>query len=184
MKTPILALSLLLSTLSQAQTADEWFRQNTTQLKYLTLQIAAIEAYTQTTENGYNDTQQATTTIASIKQDDLDLHTGYFTAQKIVKPSIARLAIEITDLYQRISPIAQTVKGKSAIGDDFFQSIEIAAGTDIDWLHMLTTNGLMQLTDDQRLKALEILSQRMNQRLQDAITARNTIIEIQLNKKL
>jgi hypothetical protein len=184
MKTTILFLSLLLSTLTKAQTFDEWFRQNKTQLKYLGQQIAALEAYTQTTENGYNDTQQASTTIASIKQGDLDLHTGYFTAQRIVKPAIAQLAATITDLQQRITSIAQTIKGKSAIGDEFFRGLQNAVSADMGWLHMLTTNGLIGLTDDQRLKAIEILSQRMRQRLQDAITARNTIIEIQLNTGL
>ena len=184
MKPPILALFLFLSTLTKAQTFDEWFHQNKTQLKYLAQQIAAIEAYTQTTDDGYNATQQATTTITSIKQGDLDLHTSYFTAQKIVKPAIAQLASEITDLQQKTSAIAQSVKGKSPIGDDFFKNLQNAATTDMDWLHLLTTDGLMQLTDDQRLKAIETLSQRMKQRLQDSITARNTIIEIQLNTRL
>lgn len=184
MKSKILFLSLLVSTLTKAQTFDEWFRQNKTQLKYLGQQIAALKAYIQTTDNGYNDTQQATTTIASIKQGDLDLHTGYFTGQKSVKPAIAQVATEIPGLYQRITSIAQTVKGKSAICDNFFKNLLNTATTDMDWLHVLTTNGLIILTDDQRLKAIEILSQRMRQRLQDAITARGAIIEIQFNTGL
>jgi hypothetical protein len=182
MKTATLGLFPLLFCLNiHAQTFDEWFRQNHTQLKYSRRQIAALQAYIAVTEKGYALVQAYAQAIAAIKKGDLDLHGNYFASLKTVKPAIPNLAAQITDLNQRILGVARWCKGRSPAGDAFFQGLVTACATDISWLNTLTTDNQVQLKDEQRLEAIETLCRRMRQRLTDALTARNIIIQIQVN---
>ena len=72
----------------RAQTFDEWFRQKSTQLKYLRQQIAALAAYSGVTEEGYRIVGFETDSIAAVKRNDVGMFGGYFGSMGNVKPAI------------------------------------------------------------------------------------------------
>jgi len=81
----------------RAQTFDEWFRQKSTQLKYLRQQIAALSAYSGVTEEGYRIVGRETDSIAAIKRADVGLFTGYFGSLRVVKRGIRSWATGLRD---------------------------------------------------------------------------------------
>jgi len=181
MKIMIAGLLLLSCQLVRAQTFDEWFRQKATQLKYLRQQIAALQLYEQVTSKGYALVKEAVQGIAVIKTGDINLHSGYFSSLRMVKPGIGQQALDIANIQERIIVIVQGMRGKFVAGDLFFSGLLEACKGDMDLLKVLTTDGGAQLRDDQRLAAIAAVQMRMEQRLRDAVTARNVILEMQLN---
>ncbi len=61
-----------------AQTFDEWFKQQETQKKYLIQQIAALQVYTGYVQKGYSVAKKGLATIGSIKEGDFNLHSNFF----------------------------------------------------------------------------------------------------------
>src|SRR5688572_25460063 len=78
--------------LSQAQTYDEWFRQNKTQKKYLLQQITALQVYIDYAAKGYSIATKGLSTIENIKHGDFNLHSDYFKSLSFVKPAIKHYA--------------------------------------------------------------------------------------------
>lgn len=80
-----------------AQTASEWFNQQSTQKKYLLQQIAALQVYISYAKKGYNIVSSGLNTIRDIKKGDLNIHNAFFNSLKAVNPKIAR--------YQKVADI-------------------------------------------------------------------------------
>jgi hypothetical protein len=80
-----------------AQTASEWFNQQSTQKKYLLQQIAALQVYISYAKKGYNIVSSGLNTIRDIKKGDLNIHNTFFNSLKAVNPKIAR--------YQKVADI-------------------------------------------------------------------------------
>jgi len=76
----IIAIAMLLSITKSmsAQTFAEWFRQKSTQKKYLIQQIAALQVYIGYVSKGYSIAKKGLNTIQDIKHGDFDLHKNYF----------------------------------------------------------------------------------------------------------
>jgi hypothetical protein len=89
-------VSLWLSPIT-AQTASEWFSQQSTQKKYLLQQIAALQVYISYAKKGYNIVSGGLNTIRDIKKGDLNIHNTFFNSLKAVNPKIAR--------YQKVADI-------------------------------------------------------------------------------
>src|SRR4051812_40101385 len=89
MKLLLLFLAMLLiSTVCNAQTWDEWFRQRKTQIKYLEEQIIALQVYGSYLQAGYKIVQGGLSTIHDIKNGDFNIHKDYFSSLKHVNASI------------------------------------------------------------------------------------------------
>jgi hypothetical protein len=69
---------LFFSISSSAQTADEWLRQRSTQIRYLAKQIAGLEIYIQLLRDGYSIVSDGCTIISDLKTGDFNLHKDYF----------------------------------------------------------------------------------------------------------
>src|SRR5215217_1209124 len=102
---------LFASSVCQAQTFDEWFRQNATQKKYLIQQIAALKVYLDYVQKGYAIAQKGLTTIGHIKQGDFNLHRDFFNSLKGVNPNIERytkvadmvaLQLKVVQVYNKV----------------------------------------------------------------------------------
>src|SRR4051794_23883691 len=79
---------LLISTVCDAQTWNEWFRQKKTQIRYLEEQIIALQVYGSYLQAGYKIVQGGLSTIHDIKNVDFNLHKDYFSSLKRVNASI------------------------------------------------------------------------------------------------
>ena len=154
----------------RAQTFSEWFFQKKTQINYLKKQIAALMAYDDQLQQGYDIARDGTDAITTVKQADLDLHSGYFTSLKSVNPVI------------RGSPeVEETIRLAEVVTEVAEQAGNAEAGVvtdceeDIALLEMLITDGQLEMTDAERMKAIDVLYERMKRRCTAAIAVRNQI---------
>jgi hypothetical protein len=80
----IILFLLLASTSVQAQTFAEWFKQKSTQKKYLLQQIAALQVYTTYLNKGYHIAKGGLGSISGAVGREFQLHTGYYDDLKTV----------------------------------------------------------------------------------------------------
>lgn len=155
---------------SHAQTFDEWFRQKKTQRKYLLQQIAALKVYADYLKKGYKIVDGGINTIKDIKNGDFGLHKGFFGSLKRVNPKIRKYAkvADITTycagMLQSYHKTMQEIKASghySAAETEellrfyvlFLEDVE----GDLEELSMIMTDGELELTDDQRIKRINRL---------------------------
>jgi hypothetical protein len=180
-----LVLLMIVGIMSRAQTFDEWFRQKKTQISYLTKQIAALEAYHQVTEEGYQIVQAGTGLITDTRKTDYEMHSGYFSSLLAVNPVILQdpkvdgildLSSQILVVAGQARQLAEKMPGWVETVNLFFDALVSGCSDDMDWLKSVTGNGDVSMTDDQRIGAIDRLYDRMKKRYNDAIRARNDII--------
>jgi len=155
----------ILSTISaHSQTFDEWFRQNKTQIKYLTQQIAAYELLLDYTTNGYKMAQKDLTFIGAMKNEEFDLHRTYFNSLKLVSTAVLK--------YSRINDI---ITGEHAIKSNFkrilqaknmnaaeinylnavYNKMNNECNRSLDELIDILTDNTYTMKDDQRIKRID-----------------------------
>lgn len=166
----ILILFAILSTGTKAQTFAEWFRQSSTQKKYLLQQIAALQVYIGYVQKGYSIAKQGLNTISDIKHGEFNLHKDYFNSLKTVNPKIKSyskvadiiaLQVNIIKVYK---DAAKQVKqsGSFAVGEisyinGVFERLVDDCTKTIDALITVTTSGELEMKDDERLKRIDAL---------------------------
>ncbi len=67
-----------------AQNAHEWWSQNKTRLSYLEQQVAALETFKKTAEQGYKIAEDAIHNISNTKEEEYHLHYTFFKNQGIL----------------------------------------------------------------------------------------------------
>ena len=155
---------------TKAQVLAELFQQGQTQTKYLMQQIAALQVYIGYVQKGYTIAQKGLGDIGNIKKGDIDLHAGYFHSLKSVNPkvrsyskvvAIIRLQTDILKVYRD----ATNAIGKSGlfnieeeryVASVYEKLLDDCAAT-IDELTMVTTDGKVQMTDDERIKRIDAI---------------------------
>ncbi|HLZ88892.1 MAG TPA: hypothetical protein VKQ52_16670 [Puia sp.] len=172
----VLALVMGVFVAGRAQTFDEWFEQKKTQIRYLKAQIAALAEYEGVTAKGYTIAQDGTDAISGIKQVDLQLHSDYFSSLRTVNPAI-RGSPEVAGTIRLAGVIAEVA---AEIGDAEVGLLADCA-ENVDLLEMLVTDGQVEMTDAERIKAIDILYARMRRLLQTAIAIRDQIGLLHLN---
>jgi len=76
------------SQLAYGQTFDEWFRQKSTQKKYLLQQISALMVYRQYAQNGYAIAKGGLGSIGTYIGKEFRLHDAYYTRLKTVSEPV------------------------------------------------------------------------------------------------
>jgi hypothetical protein len=71
-------LALLLTLSTRAQTFSEWFKQKSTQKKYLLQQIAVLQIYSGYLKTGYGIAKGRLGSITAYVGNEYDLHDGYY----------------------------------------------------------------------------------------------------------
>lgn len=185
MKRKILFILLMgASRIAKSQDFDEWFEQKKTQLTYLHQQIAAMEAYDQATEQGYEVDQEETDAISGIQQQDTDQHGVYFSSLKTVNPLIRGMPVvkETVWMAGQLLAMAEQVAAGTGVWakwsvtiSGYFNDILADCSTDLWWLNRLTTDGALQLTDEQRIVNINAVYREMHERYITAIKVRNEI---------
>ncbi len=173
----IAGLGLLLVLPGQAQTFAEWFKQNSTRLKYYARQIAALEVYAEELEKELQVSDAGLTAISGSKQGEYDLHQGYYASLGVVNPGVAQMpeVSEIrnlqTAIVQRFSTALSRYRSDGVLGADRVASVEQAydavlqaSAEDVETLAGVLTAGNWQMTDDQRIARIRELEAAMRQR--------------------
>jgi hypothetical protein len=155
---------------TKAQTFSEWFRQSSTQRKYLIQQIAALQIYFKYAKKGYDIAQKGLKTIHDIKNGDFNLHNTFFVSLKNVNPAVknyAKLADIIamqTKIIRQAKKSIQLLKQPGAIAGNeanyctgVFNSLLDDCIKTIDLLLLVTTSGKLEMKDDERIRQIDLL---------------------------
>ncbi len=172
MKKILLFLLLFVSVASnlRAQTFAEWFQQKATQKKYLLQQIAALQVYIGYAKKGYKIAKEGLNTIGKFTKGEFDLHTDYFNSLKTVNPEVKRYA-KVADIIALQVKIVQNCNWtqRRLNSSDAFSGDELAyigrvfrrllddCAQTIDELVTITTDGKLEMKDDERMKRIDQL---------------------------
>ncbi|RAJ80118.1 hypothetical protein CLV59_105225 [Chitinophaga dinghuensis] len=171
MKVMLLISIILLSSFHmKAQTFNEWFRQKKTQREYLIKQIALLQQYIGYAKKGYDIAQKGLGTISQIKNGDLNIHRVFLNALKEVNPSLARYPKAVDVISSIVSMNAVSSKTIREVNSNNFMdagnrdytrqvlnNIRMENEKAADDLLQMFSNGILQLSDDQRLSRIDQL---------------------------
>ncbi|MFI5137708.1 MAG: hypothetical protein ACHQIM_07760 [Sphingobacteriales bacterium] len=156
-------LSALCLQHSYAQTFAEWFSQGKTQIKYLTQQIAALNACETSIRQGYNMLKGEWISIGNFKNGEFGLHQSYYTSLSTVNPqvksspdinSITTEQQSIITMLNAIQQVAGLTTDEQSYIKTVAQNIFNECAKDLDKLNSVLKNGTLQMSDDERLKQI------------------------------
>lgn len=166
----LLPVLLLWLVSAQAQRINEWVKQKQTQVKYLLEQIAALKMQTGYLKKGYRIANDGTGLISNIKKSDLSLHTTHFNSLKTVNPRVRNYSkvAAIISLQQQMTENRQKVLNKvmssGQLNDlelaelkKIFSGLAQEGVKDLEELSLITSDGELQLSDDERIKRIDLL---------------------------
>jgi phosphopantetheine adenylyltransferase len=175
----ILLIAMLIADIISAQTSDEWLQQKKTQIKYLVQQMTALQAYAMIAEKGYSIAKTGLNAIGNIKKGDFTLHSYYFTSLKKVNsnvkacPKIAEIiAIQLSTVkachQQKVnmSKSGQFNSNEISFAGKVFDNLLEGCAEIIEELIAVTTDGLLQMKEDERIKNIDKLYTAMQERQQ------------------
>lgn len=154
----------------QAQTYAEWFRQKKTQKKYLLQQIAALQVYIEFAQKGYHIAKKGLSVIGGFTRGEFNLHTDYINSLKSVNPTLRRYA-KVADIISVQIKIIQNyhqtfrrLNTSNVFSDNelahirrvFSRLLEDCDKT-LEELITITTDGKLEMKDDERLKRIDQL---------------------------
>lgn len=176
MRRRLIILSILIgfSSIANAQTFSEWFKQKKTQKKYLIQQIAALQVYIGYVKKGYKIAQQGLTAISDFKNGEFNLHKDYFNSLKNINPSVkhyAKVAAIIALQVETVKGCHKTfrqIEESGAFAADEISYIDKVFGRLMDdcaditgELITLTTPGELEMKDDERMERIDKLYDSM-----------------------
>ena len=178
MKKCLLILILIsISLLSQAQTFAEWFNQKSTQKKYLIQQIAMLQVYIGYLQKGYNIAKEGLTTIGNIKNGHFSLDKDFFASLQNVNPKVKqyskvadiiafnRKVVQLSDRTKKYASDSQLLKaGEKSYVNNVFDKLENGCVDLTDQLITIITSGKLEMSDDERIKQIDLIYEGMRQR--------------------
>lgn len=166
----VIGLLLLLQSLDvSAQTWGEWFNQKKTQISYYTQQIAALQIYIGYARKGYQIAGDGLHTVSDLTNGEFSLHKTYFASLSAVNPAIKnsdRVA-EIVRYQQGIIAALNSWKPDGWNEKEWQYLLLVRSGLladcgkDMDDLQTLLKAGQLEMTDEERLKRLDVIWKTM-----------------------
>lgn len=170
-------LVMLLFHFGSSQTLAEWFQQKKTQIQYLEEQIAALKAYAVVAQKGYAIAKSGLTLIGNIKKGDFTLHSYYFSSLTKVNLNV-KAYTKIADIISMQIAIAKVShqqriyiqRSNEFSGNEIiylgkvFDKLLLGCSEIIDHLLAVTTDGLLQMKDDERIQNVDKLYDQMQDR--------------------
>ena len=170
----ILLTSFTLCSPSPAQGLAGLFSQKTTELDYYAEQISAYGVYINDLEKGYETARKGLAAISAFKSGEFSLHQLFFGSLGIINPAIARDP-GVTEILSAVTLILSTLKklpGANMLTRserDYLQNVcnhmsdectkTVAELTDI------LRDGGYQMTDDERIRRITLLSRDTSDKL-------------------
>jgi hypothetical protein len=191
----ITGLGLLLVLPGRAQTFAEWFKQNSTRLKYYARQVAALQLYAGELEKEIQVSDAGLAAISGSKQGEYALHQGYYASLETINsavaqmPEVAEIGYLQTAIMQRFSTALSRYQSDGVLGADRVASMEQAydavvraSAEDVETLAGVFTANNWQMTDDQRMGRIRELDAAMRLRyaFTIAFTDRADLLELEI----
>jgi hypothetical protein len=168
----ILFLWLLLGgdTGASAQNFNEWFRQKKTQRKYLVQQIAALQVYLGYLQKGYQIAGEGLSTLRQIKNGDWDLHRDFLGSFERVNPRLrawiqpdhlraihAGMRAEFSRFQEQCQSDPAFTPAEKRYLHGVYRQLTEQSDQCLQTLRSLTTEGELELKEDERLERLASL---------------------------
>lgn len=148
---------------ANGQTFAEWFKQKSTQKKYLLEQIAALQVYRQSALKGYDIARGGLGSIGSAVGKEFQLHDGYYSRLQLVSSAV-RNEPQVKEILRRQQDILTQIKaikhqsGLTTGETTYVQTVCSALLKDCDGqLHDLETvldDGQAKMSDEERLRQI------------------------------
>lgn len=157
-----LSLLLLLTataTVSRAQTFDEWFRQNSTQIKYLGIQIGFLVIQDVAVNHGNSIWKAGLGAIGNFTGTELGLHTAYVSSLRAVDPvikadpgvaQIGVMAAEIIAAWKELPGLNGLTGSERSYVGAVKNEVLAACDGDLAELDLVLGPGKVSMTDDER----------------------------------
>jgi hypothetical protein len=158
---------LLVAADGRAQTFAEWFSQGKTQIKYLTQQIAALNAFESSVKQGYNMAKNEWGAIGEFKNGEFGLHQNYYSSLSEVNPDVKKridlTAIQseqqdIVNQFNRIQSLPYLTASEQNYIHTVRQNILTEFGKDLNDLQTVLSQGTLAMSDDERIKRIDGLT--------------------------
>lgn len=169
----LIVLALAVAPAAKAQTFGEWFRQKSTQRKYLLEQIAALRVYGSYIKKGYNIAQKGLNTIGQIKDGDFNIHRIYFNSLRDVNPSVRDyeriddimtiqndIRKETENSRKVVSKTNVLTKEEKGYLGNVYDRLEKDCLATLSELEAVITNGKLEMKDDERIERIDKLLAR------------------------
>jgi hypothetical protein len=154
---------ILASAQSHAQTFAEWFSQKKTQIKYLSEQIAALNARETSLKQGYAMMKNEWGAIGNFKNGEFGLHQDYYNSLSQINP-LVKNSTDLTTIQAEQQSIisqfnsVQQLNGLSASEQTYIglvqHNILSLCDKDLKDLQAVLTTGELTMTDDGRIKRI------------------------------
>jgi len=130
-------------------------------------QIAKLEIYIVDLEKGYRIAREGLTFIGEIKKGEFNLHSLFFSSLQSVNPSVAKyskIAVIVADQLSIVSSfkkLNQRLDGKKISSGEFsyissvYSNMINECGKNLNALIEVTTDGKLEMTDDERIKRID-----------------------------
>ena len=180
----LVAAGALISWAVSAQSFTDWSNQNGTQLAYLKEQIAALQSYMQTQQMGYQVIDSGLQTINRIKEADYAQHAKYFSSLGRTSGAVHSDAqVAMIRLYNAQLPeITDSIvnEGKvhpawRSLAENIAANILGAGNVDGQLLNAVTSNGPLQMEDEELLAMIGKLYARAKERYDFAMDVLTTL---------
>ncbi|MDN5286550.1 MAG: hypothetical protein JWR38_2824 [Mucilaginibacter sp.] len=179
---------------AEAQTFAEWFKQKSTQKKYLLQQIAALQVYGGYLKKGYEIAGHGFGSISGYLRSENGLHSGYYqkleTASPLVRnnPQVKEILAWQADIINRLSAM-DAISGLSKDEKNYLADVRNAVLKDCDGqisqLQNVLTDGQLEMNDSERLGLIATIHRAMqeNLRFASAFTEQVKIYALQRRKE-
>ena len=142
--------------------------------KVLLQQIAALKVYIDAAQKGYSIARKGLGTIGDLKRGEFKLHTDYLNSLKRVNPKIRKYS-RVAEIIGLQVKIMKSYRGITTHlrAEDLFHGNELAfikrvfwrliadCNDTVDELLIVTTDGHLEMKDDQRMERIDKLYHRM-----------------------
>ncbi|SDF14599.1 hypothetical protein SAMN05216464_113111 [Mucilaginibacter pineti] len=180
-----------------AQVLGGVFSQNSTYLKNLATQLAALNMYKSYVQKGYKIAKTGLGTIEKFKGGEFNLHRFYFDSLKTVNPKVklyskvSQIMAMQAEVIYRCARSRREARDSKQFGEneiEYFghQLDELLTSCDhtLDELLTLCTDKELQMRDDERISRIDLLWQEMCRKYRYACSFNGEISSQVANRRL
>lgn len=159
-----------IATNADAQTFAEWFKQKSTQKKYLLQQIEALQVYASYYKAGNNIARNGLGSITGWLNSEYGLHNTYYDKMLFVNPivkdnkKVSDIIDWQSDILKRMSNLDKT-SNLTTNEKKYISQVKAALFSDCDQqiteLQNVVTNNKLKMSDEDRLKRIGIIHTAM-----------------------
>lgn len=157
---------------ARAQTFAEWFKQKSTQKKYLSQQIAALRIYSSYLQKGYGIARGGLGSIGGYIRHEFELHDAYYTRLKTAGAAvksdpqvsdILRWQQDILKQTRWIKAQSGLTSGETTYVHQFCRALLNDCDARLNDLQVILTDQQTSLSDEERLRQLDRLHAAMQE---------------------